>query len=170
MGFVIQLSTFKYDTTTSPFRNARGYIIYYIQYTCTGLPIVSELGHLVGSYIVHSFFGDDTDIDVVAWAEVIHNSSMDGHTHQLLRLLQLRGERHVDHGFKSKTGQIRMTNNQCWLPQSAHDSGSAHTSMSGLNPSSRIPRAARSPDPAWTQSIFTIITDPVREWMMKKIK
>lgn len=55
-----------------------------------GLPVVFELWLLVRSDVVDSLSGDDTYIDVVAWAEVTHDARMDCNTHQLLRLLQLR--------------------------------------------------------------------------------
>lgn len=57
------------------------------------LPLVPELRLLIRSDIIHSFFGDDTNVDVVSGAEVTHDSSADGETHELLRFLQLKERR-----------------------------------------------------------------------------
>lgn len=54
-----------------------------------GPPAVCELGLLVGSDVVHSLPADDTHVDVMARAEVAHDSGVDGQTHQLLRFLHL---------------------------------------------------------------------------------
>lgn len=59
-------------------------------HTDTCVPVVFVLWLLVGSDVVHSLLGDDTDVDVVAWAEVVHDAWFNSSSHQLLRRLQLR--------------------------------------------------------------------------------
>lgn len=62
-------------------------------HTDTCIPDVFVLGLLVRSDVVHSLFGDDTDVDAVAWAEVAHDACFNSSSHQLLRRLQLREDR-----------------------------------------------------------------------------
>lgn len=65
-------------------------------YCSTGVPIVFELGLLVRPDIIHSFSGDDTDVDVVARAQVVHDPGLDGGPHQILGLLHLKAARRWD--------------------------------------------------------------------------
>lgn len=67
------------------------------------VPVVLVLGLLVRPDVVHSPVGDDTEVDVVAWAQVVQDPCLDGRTHQLLGLVQLRS------GHSMRTDQNRGT-------------------------------------------------------------
>lgn len=60
-----------------------------VSQTSGGPPVVSVLGLLEASDVVHSLSGDDTQVSVAARAEVTHDACMDGDTQQFLRLVQL---------------------------------------------------------------------------------
>lgn len=154
---------------------SRGQTLYEVK-----LPNVSVLWLLVGSDVVHSGSGDDTNIDVTARAEVAHDACVNGSPHQILRRLQLR-EEHVE-AYKMQGEERRLISFKILLSKNSKArtlvqcfylaideermTGGSCTSMPGLNPSSRIPRAARSPDPA--QSKFRVRwnrLDEVREYM-----
>lgn len=121
------------------------------------LPAVFVLWFLVGSDIIHSVSSDDTDVDVVPWTEVAHDSCVDGESHQLRRSFHLDNQA-VTTATTDKllfgaelnlwVGIYHYFISWSVLDQVCHSG----TSMSCLNPSSRIPRAARSPDPSWAQS------------------
>lgn len=110
----------------------------HLSVTWANIPGIFVLRLLEGSDVVHSLLGDDTDVDVVAGAEITHDACMNGISHQLLRLLQLRNH------LKEQMKAISI--------MKAYPEGvklhAIYTSRSCLNPSSKIPRAARSPDPA----------------------
>lgn len=71
----------------------------------TVVPIVFELGLLVRSDVIHSVFGDDTDVDVVARAEVVHDAGLDGGSYQLLGPLHLKAARRLDYD-RIRTGEV----------------------------------------------------------------
>lgn len=78
------------------------------------MPVVFVLWLPVRSDVVHSLFGDDTNVDVVAWAEVVHDACLNSSSHQLLRRLQLREDRSQNE-TGAKRDDIKQKNTEAFI-------------------------------------------------------
>lgn len=124
-------------------------------------------GLVVASQVIHSLLSDHTQVHITTWAQVTENTCSNGIPNQLLRLLQLKGERRRKEGGKRRGTKgeevllfvlITLT---ALLPDSAAIKRKQRiflTSMFGLNLSSNTETAAAAPEPESTT------TQAVQHW------